>query len=156
MSTLNISLYLVPLAWLLAMLPRVYSLTVYAARSKAQNPDAMKKNPRSIPAIVAADKTLPPQARDRILRAESAMINGYDNLGFFAAAVCVGNVARLDVSLLNWLAAVYLGSRLVYIPAYIYNDTVRSVYVRSAVFAVGLVVNAALFVLAGARLNETI
>jgi uncharacterized MAPEG superfamily protein len=44
----------------------------------------------------------------------------------------------------------------VYIPAYIYNDTVRSVYTRSAVFAVGLVVNVALFVLAGARLNEAI
>jgi uncharacterized MAPEG superfamily protein len=156
MPTLNISLYLVPFAWLLAMLPRVYSLTAYAARSKAQNSDAMKKNPRSIPAIVAADKTLPPQVRDRILRAESAMINGYDNLGFFAAAVCIGNVARLDVSLLNWLAAVYIGSRLLYIPAYIYNDTVRSVYTRSAVFAVGLVVNVALFVLSGVRLNKTI
>ena len=156
MPTLNISLYLVPLAWLLAMLPRVYSLTAYAAHSKAQNPYAMKKNPRSIPAIVAADKTLPPQVRDRILRAESAMINGYDNLGFFAAAVCMGNAAGLDVSLLNWLAAVYIGSRVVYFPVYIYNDTVRSVYTRSAVFAVGLVVNVALFVLAGARLNEAI
>jgi uncharacterized MAPEG superfamily protein len=156
MPTLNISLYLVPFAWLLAMLPRVYSLTAYAAHSKAQNPDAMKKNPRSIPVIVAADKTLPPQVRDRILRAESAMINGYDNLGFFAAAVCMGNVAKLDISLLNWLAGVYIGSRLLYIPAYIYNDTVRSVYTRSAVFAIGLVVNVALFVLSSARLNKTI
>lgn len=156
MPTLNVSLYLVPFAWLLAMLPRVYSLTAYAAHSKAQNPDAMKMNPRSISSIVAADKTLPPQVRDRILRAESAMINGYDNLGFFAAAVCMGNVAKLDVSLLNWLAAVYIGSRLLYIPAYIYNDTIRSVYTRSAVFAVGLVVNVALFVLSGIRLNKTI
>jgi uncharacterized MAPEG superfamily protein len=156
MPTLNISLYLVPFAWLLAMLPRVYSLTAYAAHSKAQNPDAMKKNPRSIPIIVAADKTLPPQVRDRILRAESAMINGYDNLGFFAAGVCMGNVAKLDISLLNWLAVVYIGSRLLYIPAYIYNDTVRSVYMRSVVFAVGLVVNVALFVLSSARLNKTI
>ena len=156
MPTSNISLHLVPFAWLLAMLPRVYSLTEYAAHSKVQNADAMKKNPRSIPAIVAADKTLPPQVRDRILRAESAMINGYDNLGFFAAAVCVGNVARLDISLLNWLAAVYIGSRMLYIPAYIYNDTVRSVYTRSAVFAVGLGVNVALFVLAGVRLNKGI
>jgi uncharacterized MAPEG superfamily protein len=105
---------------------------------------------------VAADKTLPPQVRDRILRAESAMINGYDNLGFFAAAVCMGNVARMDISLLNWLAAVYIGSRLLYIPAYIYNDTVRSVYTRSALFAVGLVINVALFVLSGVRLNKTI
>lgn len=156
MPTLNISLYLVPFAWLLAMLPRVYSLTAYVAHSKAQLSDAMKKNPRSIPAIVAADKTLPPQVRDRILRAESAMINGYDNLGYFAAAVCVGNTARLDVPLLNLLAVVYIGSRLLYIPAYIYNDTVRSVYTRSAVFAVGLIVNVALFVLAGVRLNQTI
>lgn len=138
------------------MLPRVYSLAAYAAHSKAQNSDSMKKNPRSIPAIVAADKTLPPQVRDRILRAESAMINGYDNLGFFAAAVCVGNTARLDVPLLNLLAVVYIGSRLLYIPAYIYNDTVRSVYTRSAVFAVGLIVNVALFVLAGIRLNQRI
>jgi uncharacterized MAPEG superfamily protein len=43
-----------------------------------------------------------------------------------------------------------------YIPAYIYNDTVRSVYTRSAVFAVGLFVNVALFVLAGVSLNRTI
>ena len=89
MSTLNISLYLVPVAWLLAMLTRVYSLTTYAPHSEAQNPDAMKKNPRSIPAIVAADKTLPPQVRDRIIRTESAMMKSYDNLGFFAAVVCV-------------------------------------------------------------------
>jgi uncharacterized MAPEG superfamily protein len=154
MPTTNISLYLVPFAWLLAMLPRVYSLTAYSTHSKAQNSDAMKKNPRSIPAIVASDKTLPPQIRDRILRAESAMINGYDNLGFFAAAVCVANMARLDVTLVNWLAAVYIGSRLLYIPAYIYNDTVRSVYTRSAVFAVGLIVNVFLFVLAGISLNR--
>ncbi|KAM0708620.1 hypothetical protein Q7P35_005272 [Cladosporium inversicolor] len=129
MPTLNISLYLVPFAWLLAMLPGVYSLTAYAAHPKAQNSDSMKKNPRSIPAVVAADKTLPPQVRD--------------------PAVCAGNTARLDVPLLNLLAVVYIGSRLVYIPAYIYNDTVRSVYTRSAVFAVGLIVNVALFVLAG-------
>ena len=50
----------------------------------------------------------------------------------------------------------YIGSRLVYIPAYIYNDTVRAVYTRSAVFAIGLIVNVALFVLAGIRLNKTI
>jgi hypothetical protein len=81
-------------------------LTAYAAHPEARNSDAIKKNPRLIPAIVAVDKTLPPRVRDRILRAESAMINGYDNLGFFAVAVCVGNAARLDVSLLNWLAAV--------------------------------------------------
>lgn len=43
-----------------------------------------------------------------------------------------------------------------YIPAYIYNDTVRAVYRRSAVFAVGLIANVALFVLAGVRLNKTI
>lgn len=156
MPTSNISLYLVPFAWLLAMLPRVYSLTAYATHSKAQNSDAMKKNPRSIQAIVATDKTLSPQVRDRILRAESAMVNGYDNLGFFAAAVSVGNMAKMDVALLNWLAAVYVGSRVLYIPAYIYNDTVRSVYTRSAVFAVGLVVNVALFVLAGVKLNKAI
>lgn len=156
MSTTNISLYLVPFAWLLAMLPRVYSLTKYASHSKAQNLDAMKKNPRSITTIVSSDKTLPPQIRDRILRAESAMVNGYDNLGLFAAAVCVGNVAKLDNVLLNWLAAVYVGSRLLYIPAYIYNDTVRSVHTRSAIFAVGLGVNVALFVLAGMSLNRSV
>jgi len=156
MPTTNISLYLVPFAWLLAVLPRVYTLTTYSTHSMAQNSDAMKKNPRSIPAIVAADKTLPPKIRDCILRAESVMINGYDNLGFFAAAVCMANMARLDVTLLNWLAAVYIGSRLLYIPAYIYNDTVRSVYTRSALFAVGLIVNVALFVLAGVCLNRAI
>lgn len=155
MSTMNISLYLVPVAWLLAMLPRVYTLTMYNANSKGQNAGAMQKNPRDIASIVAADKTIPPLIRDRIIRAESAMLNGYDNLGFFAAAVAVGNAVGLAPVTLNWLAAIYIASRIVYIPAYIYNDTVRSVQIRSAVFAVGLVVNVALFVLAGRKVNPS-
>lgn len=154
-STMNISLYLVPVAWVLAMLPRVYTLTVYNSHSKSQNADALQKNPRSITAIVAADKTIPPLIRDRILRAESAMLNGYDNLGFFAAAVAVGNAVGLAPGTLNWLAATYIASRIVYIPSYIYNDTVRSVPIRSVVFGIGLVTNVALFVLAGRKANPS-
>lgn len=152
----TISLYCIPFAWLLSVIPRAYSLSAYKAHTKTgtKHIASVQKDPRSFKTLVAADKSLPPLVRDRILRAENAMLNGAENLGLFAAAVAVGNSAGLDVGLLNWLALVYVFSRSVYDPVYIYNDTARSVPLRSAVFAVGLLAALALFVCAGVRYNQ--
>lgn len=150
----NISLYCVPLAWFLAVIPRAYSLSAYKSHTKAQNLDAVLQDPRFFKAVVVAEKAIPPLIRGRIIRAENAMLNGAENLGLFAAGVALGNAAGLDVALLNRLALLYLVSRAVYIPVYIRNDTARSVPLRTAVFAVGLVSSFALWICSGLKYNQ--
>ena len=58
-----------------------------------------------------------------IIRAEGAQQNGFENIGLFAAAVVIGNVAKLDNSTLNTLSGAYLASRVVYNLLYIYGTT---------------------------------
>lgn len=149
----NISLYTVPAAWLLAMIPRVYSLATYKAHSKAGK-ELEHRNPRSMPSQINADPTLTPQIRDRIIRAESAQLNGFENLGFFAAAVVAGNIARVSPTLLNGLSVGYLASRTLYNYIFIIvNDTERFVPARTATFVVGVGINWTLFILSGMKLQ---
>lgn len=57
------------------------------------------------------------------MRAESAQQNGFENLGLFAAAVVIGNVANLSNSTLNTLSGAYLASRVVYNYLYLTGTT---------------------------------
>jgi uncharacterized MAPEG superfamily protein len=57
------------------------------------------------------------------VRAEGAQQNGFENIGLFAAAVVIGNVAKLDNWTLNALSAGYLASRVVYNALYITGTT---------------------------------
>lgn len=50
----------------------------------------------------------------KIIRAESAQLNGFENLGWFAAAVVAANVARVPNGQLNQLTAGYLLSRAIF------------------------------------------
>lgn len=162
MST-NISLYCVPLAWLLALAPRGYSVLTFNAHSKnlAKIDNAHLRTPRSFKDIAASDASIPQFYRERIIRAECASLNGLENLGFFAAAVALGNgvvaVGRggewLDVGVLNRMAVAYVGSRAMYNVIFIRNDTNRFIFVRTGVFMVGTVINIALFVLSGMALD---
>lgn len=61
--------------------------------------------------------------KERIVRAEGAQQNGFENIGLFAAAVVAGNMARLDNWTLNALTGGYLASRVAYNLLYINNTT---------------------------------
>ena len=50
--------------------------------------------------------------KEKIVRAEGAQQNGFENLGLFAAAVVAGNIVRLDNWTLNVLSGGYLLSQL--------------------------------------------
>ncbi len=78
------------------------------------------------------------QTRDRIIRAEGAQINGFENLGLFASAVVAANVAGLPAKTLNALCGGYLASRVVYNFIYINNTTETLGNLRTAVFLTGL------------------
>lgn len=125
----NISLYCVPVAWLLALSPRGYSLLTFNTYSKNQQKTNGRhlRTPRAFKDVAAADASIPEFYRERIIRAESASLNGLENLGFFAAAVAVGNAASLDVGLLNRMAVAYVVSRALYNVVFVRNDTNRFV-----------------------------
>lgn len=62
---------------------------------------------------------MPPATKQTIIRAEGAQQNGFENMGLFASAVVIGNVAKLDNWTLNALSGAYLASRVAYNLLYI-------------------------------------
>ena len=105
--------------------------------------------------MVAEDQSIDQATKGRILRAESAQQNGFENIGLFAAAVVAGNAAGLDNWWLNTLSAGYIASRAVYNFIYINNTTEGIAQTRTAVFLGGLGMIMSLFVMAGNTLRNT-
>jgi uncharacterized MAPEG superfamily protein len=64
--------------------------------------------------------------KEKIIRAEGAQQNGFENVGLFAAAVVAGNIAKLDNTTLNYLSGGYLASRVLYNFVYINNQSESS------------------------------
>lgn len=95
------------------------------------------------------------QTKGRIIRAEGAQQNGFENIGLFASAVLAGNLAGLPAATLNTLSGGYLVSRVVYNAIYITNTSEGMANVRTVVFLSGIAQIMTLFVKAGnALLNR--
>jgi len=150
--TRNFSFYAVPAAWVLSLLPRAYATTLYN-NSSSQKFDT--RNPRALKEKLAADQSLTQATKDRIMRAEAAQQNGFENVGLFAAAVVAGNVAGVDNWWLNTLSGVYVASRVLYNVVYINNETEGLAKVRTGVFLSGVFVIFQLFTMAGNRMKNT-
>lgn len=89
------------------------------------------------------------------MRAEAAQANGFENLGFFAAAVVAGTAAGLEPSTLNGLSLGYLASRLAYNHIYIFNDLVPW-WARTVTFFGGLGAIFALFIQSGNKYKNSL
>lgn len=148
--TTNISLFTIPLAWALCLAPHVYATQLYQHASSRQFDNC---TPRSLIKIVTDNQTIDSATKDRIIRAESAQQNGFENVGLFAAAVVAGNMARLDNTWLNGLSVGYVISRVVYNLLYINNTTARLATTRTGVFISGIGMIWVLFILAGNELR---
>lgn len=146
----NVSLYTLPVAWLLCLAPRIYAAATYYS-STSNSPNFL--HPRSLAQKAISDRTLDTRSKNRIVRAEAAQANGLENVGYFAAAVVAGNFAGLEKGVLNGLALGYLGSRLVFNWVYVINETSLWAGVRTAVFFAGQGMIFALFILAGNELR---
>ncbi|MCJ1399154.1 hypothetical protein MMC11_002356 [Xylographa trunciseda] len=151
--TRNFSLYTIPAAWLLALLPHAYATQLYDAKSTHKFDITQ---PRSLTAKVAADQTIDTATKNRVIRAEGAQQNGFENVGLFAAAVVAGNVAGIDHWWLNALSGGYIVSRVVYNVIYIENETAGAGTARTGVFLSGVGLCMALFVMAGNRLRDAV
>lgn len=134
------SLYTIPAAWVLAIVPHFYA----ASLGKFDN-----RTPRAYTKEIADDKSLSPETRATIIRAEGAQQNGFENIGLFAAAVVAGNIAGLENRTLNLLSGGYLVSRIVYNFVYIGNTTEQAATLRSGVFLSGIGIIFTLFVKSG-------
>ena len=107
----NISLHTIPLTCCLALIPRMWGRKRY---SEAEGHDIDIRNPRDHYNAVANEKTLSPELKGRILRAEGALQYHLDNIGLFAAAVVAGDGSKLSPRVLNALSLGYFFCRIVY------------------------------------------
>ncbi|MCJ1391466.1 hypothetical protein MMC18_004330 [Xylographa bjoerkii] len=150
--TRNFSLYTIPAAWILAILPHAYATQLYDAKSSHKFD---LTQPRSLAAKAGADQTIDTATKNRVIRAEGAQQNGFENVGLFAAAVVAGNVAGVDNWWLNALSGGYVASRVLYNMIYINNESVGMANARTGVFLSGVGMCMSLFVMAGNRLRNT-
>lgn len=148
----NLSFYTIPLAWFIALSPRFYGARKYNEATDGGDLDI--RNPRAFSDEVASDSHLKESTRNRIMRAEAAMDNGFEFIGLFAAAVCAGNIARVDNKWLNGLSWGWLGSRVVYNLIYVNNETKALAKARAGVFMAGMGMVFTLFVQAGNKLRQ--
>ena len=88
--------YTVPAAWVLSLLPHVYAINLHDSKSPKEKFDIC--SPRQLTPSLNANQALDQETKARIIRAEAAQANGFENIGFFAAAVVAANVAKVD----NW------------------------------------------------------
>lgn len=114
---------------MLSVLPHFYAVSL----GKFDN-----KNPRTYTRDTEGDQSVDKATKAKIIRAEGAQQNGFENLGLFAAAVVIGNVAKLDNSLLNTLSFAYLASRVAYNGLYIAGTTDTLANIRSLAFLAGV------------------
>lgn len=142
----NLSIYTIPAAWLVTMAPHFYANTTYR-KALSKFPD--NRQPRNLAKILAESQSIDSATKDRILRADAAQQNGFENLGLFAAAVIAGNVAGVDNYWLNMLSIGYVSSRIVYNWVYINNTTQGLAGIRSLVWFGGVGMVLTLFVMAG-------
>jgi uncharacterized MAPEG superfamily protein len=95
------------------------------------------------------------QTKDRFTRIKGAQQNGFENLGFFAAAVVAGNLAGLSSRTLNGLSAGYVISRVAYTAVYISNTNPKWSDLRSVLWLLGIAQCITLFVEAGKALQRS-
>ncbi|KAI0121153.1 hypothetical protein BJ170DRAFT_600160 [Xylariales sp. AK1849] len=138
--TRNFSLYTIPAAWVLCIAPHAYA----ASLGKFDN-----KNPRTYTREIESQPSIDKATKATIVRAEGAQQNGFENIGLFAAAVVIGNVAKLDNWSLNALSAGYLASRVVYNILYIRGTTDALSNARSVSFLTGIGIIWTLFIKSG-------
>jgi uncharacterized MAPEG superfamily protein len=80
----NYSFYAVPIAWAMSIAPHMYAISFYERKSTKKFDN---REPRSLTSKLADDQTLDKATKDRIVHAEGAQQNGFENVGLFAAAI---------------------------------------------------------------------
>ncbi|KAI6785718.1 Membrane associated eicosanoid/glutathione metabolism-like domain protein [Emericellopsis cladophorae] len=141
----NLSYFSVPAAFLCALGPHVYAIT--SAQSIYDNRD-----PRTFKDKVAQTQTLDAASKSRITKAKQASENGFETVGFFAAAVVAGNQVGIEPRILNALTWGYVASRIAFNVAYVHmcQETSMS-FLRSALWQGGAWTIVSIWISAGLK-----
>ncbi|KOS19395.1 hypothetical protein ESCO_000743 [Escovopsis weberi] len=141
----NMSLFTVPAAFVLCMIPNVWAAALASGAYDLANPRAMV-------ATAKADTRLDKPTQQKITRAKAASDNGFETLGYYAAAVVAANVAGVAPRTLNLLSGAYVLSRALFVLAYVQLGADRRLApVRSACWTLGSILTMALYIKAGLR-----
>ncbi|MCJ1462694.1 hypothetical protein MMC07_001297 [Pseudocyphellaria aurata] len=141
-SPRNLSLYTIPAVWFIALIPALYVNSVASTKFDVTQP-------RSTIGKVADDQTLDSRTKSRMARAHGAQLNGFENIGLYAAAIVAGNMAGLNPTTLNYLSGGYVLSRIIYSFVYINAANPATVKYRTVAFLSGIGCVMTLFVKAG-------
>ncbi|CAD6573524.1 MAG: hypothetical protein TREMPRED_000850 [Tremellales sp. Tagirdzhanova-0007] len=152
-ATQNLSFYAIPVAFVIALAPHIYAISLFNTERASGTSEYDKTCPTSQTSKVKEAK-LSPNATGNFIRAEAANANGFINLPLFAGAVIAGNMARLSPATLNAATGTYLVSRVIYNLIYINNHKSNAISQgRTAVFLIGIFACMTLFVQAGNRMR---
>ncbi|EGD99040.1 hypothetical protein TESG_06400 [Trichophyton tonsurans CBS 112818] len=77
---------------------------------------------------------IPAEQWNRLFKLRSIHINAMESIPIFAAAILAGNIAKLPVSELNYLAAEYLGCRVAFAALYLGAGSELTSYARTGVW----------------------
>lgn len=106
-------------------------------------------HPRNLAQVAGSDLALSSRTRGRIIRAEAAAVDTIESAPYFAVAILAGNQVGLPNGALNALSLAYLATRMAYIDAYIFSETLAVAVLRAALFSVGHMIIWSVFILAG-------
>ncbi|CAG8976640.1 hypothetical protein HYALB_00002156 [Hymenoscyphus albidus] len=95
-------------------------------------------SPCTFAQVMEKDQTMDQAAKNYITRVNGAKQNGFEGIGFFAAAVVAGNLAGLPEKQLYGLGAGYLVSRVLYTAHYIVNTNPKLAVLRSLLWQAGV------------------
>lgn len=130
-GTYNRSILAIPAFWGMSWLTHWIGITV-ASRGNPAKWD--NRNPRAAGMKKKLQDTLPPDVYAKYERAEAASANGFENLPLFAAAVILGNVAKLPAAEMDRFARNYLAIRFVYLLVYVYVSKQQYTGARSIIW----------------------
>jgi uncharacterized MAPEG superfamily protein len=144
----NISFYTLPLSWMMCLVPRLFAILTYATST---GKPVEFGHPRNLAQVASSDPALSSRTRCRIIRAEAAALDTIESAPYFAVAILTGNQVGLPISLLNALSVAYLATRMAYIDAYIFSESVTVAGLRATLFSIGHIIIWSVFVLAGLK-----
>ncbi|TEB34205.1 hypothetical protein FA13DRAFT_1812157 [Coprinellus micaceus] len=128
-----LSLYSIPVAWLLAYIPQVIKVTTASKFTTYDNLD-----PRTNVSKISAKDKVDDRLKAKVARADAAHQNGLESFPVWSIAVLVANYAGLASRSINNTALVYLGSRVVYNYIYINQSKQWHGSSRTLVWNVGV------------------
>ncbi|KAM5442782.1 hypothetical protein MferCBS31731_002168 [Microsporum ferrugineum] len=127
MDPFNWSYHSIAAAYVLGLAPHLYFYLKAMKTGKYSN-----LVPRNT--LDALRGVIPANQWDRLFRVRSIHLNAMESIPIYAATIIAGNIAKLPISELNFLAAEYLGCRVLFAALYMGTSSEIMSYARTGVW----------------------